>query len=289
MHPLVLTRDPTAVEMEVQSAYLGMFPTGDRLYVPRIFGWILECFTGNYEDYLPVDTRYHDLEHTLQGTLCMARLLRGRHAAGAQPQITQEAFHLGLAAILMHDTGYLKQRGDNQGTGAKYTVTHVDRSADFAASLLARKGFNEEQIRGVRNMIHCTGIDARLEAIPFQNDLEKLVGFALATADLLGQMAAEDYIEKLPTLYAEFAEAAEFTRDRSSFIASFDSAEDLIRKTPSFWRKVVRPKLENEFMGLYRYLALPYPAGPNYYFDRVEANIARLERSLASNDRPLSI
>ena len=179
MYPLVVTRDPTAVEMEVQSAYLEIFPNGDRLYVPRVFGWAMECFTGNYEDYLPVDTRYHDFEHTLQGTLCMARLLRGRHAAGAQPQLTQSAFHLGLAAILLHDTGYLKQRGDDQGTGAKYTVTHVDRSAEFAAVLLARKGYNSREVQAVKNMIHCTGINARLQAIPFQDELEQLVGFAL--------------------------------------------------------------------------------------------------------------
>ncbi len=282
MYPLVVTRDPTAVEMEVQSAYLEMFPKGDRLYVPRLFGWVLECFTGNYEDYLPVDTRYHDFEHTLQGTLCMARLLRGRYIAQARPEITHDCFHLGLAAILLHDTGYLKHRGDNQGTGAKYTVTHVDRSADFAARLLNRKGFNKRQIQAVRNMIHCTGINAKLDRIPFQNELEKVIGFALGTADLLGQMAAEDYVDKLPTLYSEFAEAAEFSGDRNQFIASFQNADDLLRKTPTFWRKLVLPKLENDFKGLYRYLAQPYPDGPNYYLEQVEANIARLDRMLAT-------
>jgi hypothetical protein len=281
MYPLVVTRDPTAVEMEVQSAYLEMFPKGDRLYVPRVFGWVLECFTGNYEDYLPVDTRYHDFEHTLQGTLCMARLLRGRHAAGAQPKLTPDTFHIGLAAILLHDTGYLKRRGDNFGTGAKYTVTHVDRSAEFAAALLSRKGFDQKQVQAARNMIHCTGINARLHAIPFQSKLERIVGFALGTSDLLGQMAAEDYVDKLPTLYSEFAEAADFSGDRDQFIASFKSAGDLISKTPGFWRKVVLPKLENDFLGLYRYLAVPYPDGPNSYFEQVEANIARLDRMLA--------
>jgi len=40
----------------------------------------------------------------------------------------------------------------------------------------------------------------------FRTELEKLVGFALATADLLGQMAAPDYVDKLPILYLEFAE-----------------------------------------------------------------------------------
>ena len=36
----------------------------------------------------------------------------------------------------------------------------------------------------------------------------RIVGFALGTADLLGQMAAPDYVDKLPVLYDEFVEAA---------------------------------------------------------------------------------
>src|ERR1700749_1978099 len=123
MYPPVVTKDPTAVEVEVQAAYLGMFPGGDPMFGPRVFGWAVECFTGNYADYQAVDARYHDFEHTLQGTLCMCRLLHRRQLAGAQPQLTQRMFQLGLLAILTHDTGYLKKRGDNEGTGAKYTVT----------------------------------------------------------------------------------------------------------------------------------------------------------------------
>jgi hypothetical protein len=51
-------------------------------------------------------------------------------------------------------------------------------------------------------------------------------------------------------------------------------------KTPKFWEGYVRPKLERDFGGLYRFLNDPYPSGPNYYLDRVEANIARLRREL---------
>src|SRR5664279_6170198 len=122
MYPSVATKDPTAVEAEVQAAYLAMFPKGDLLFVPRVFGWAIECFSGNYHDYQAVDTRYHDFEHTLQGTLCLARLLRGRQAAGAHPQFTPQMFQLALLAILLHDAGYLKKRSDKEGTGAKYTI-----------------------------------------------------------------------------------------------------------------------------------------------------------------------
>ena len=230
MYPPVATNDPTAVEVEVQSAYRAMFPSADPMFVPRVFGWVIECFTGSYRDYQAVDAQYHDFEHTLQGTLCMVRLLHGRQRAGAQPPLTRRMFQLGLPAILLHDTGYLKKQGDTEGTGAKYTVTHVARSAEFAAELLGEKGFSAADIKAVQNMIRCTGVDAHPNHIPFQSELEKIVGFALATADLLGQMAADDYAEKLPTLYAEFAEAASFTKDKDHFVSSFASAKDLMER-----------------------------------------------------------
>src|SRR5215203_3033328 len=132
MFPPVVTKDPTAVEVEVQAAFVNLFPTGDRLFVPQVFGWAIECFTGKYRDYQPIDAQYHDFEHTLQGTLCLARLLWGRHEAGVEPRVSQKQFELSILAILFHDTGYLKKRSDEQGTGAKYTYTHVGRSADFA-------------------------------------------------------------------------------------------------------------------------------------------------------------
>jgi hypothetical protein len=279
-HP-VQTKDPTAVEVEVQSAYLTMFPGGDPLYVPRVFGWVIECFTGNYGDYQAVDAHYHDFEHTLQGTLCMVRLLHGRHRAGAQPVLTCRVFELGVAAILLHDSGYLKRKGDNDGTGAKYTLTHVARSAEFAAELLAEKGFSHQDILAVQNMIRCTGVNANLAAIPFQSEIETIVGFSLATADLLGQMAADDYIEKLPTLYLEFAEATSYSQDYSSFVASFKSADDLITRTPAFWENFVLRKLDRNFGSLYRFLSDPYPSGPNYYVDRIQANMDKLRNVLA--------
>lgn len=285
MYPPVVTNDPTAVEVEVQAACRAMFPGADPLFVPRVFGWAIECFTGNYQDYQAVDTRYHDFEHTLQGTLCLARLLRGRYLARAEPQLTLQMFQLGLLAILLHDTGYLKKRQDTQGTGAKYTVTHVRRSADFAAELLQEKGFDANSIRAVQNMILCTGVNATLSVIPFQSESERVLGLALGTADLLGQMSAEDYVDKLPTLYAEFAEAADYSKDRTHFIAMFSSAEDLMQKTPTFWEKFVRLKLDRDFGGLHRFLNDPYPSGPNSYFERVEANIERLRRRMAPGGR----
>lgn len=278
MHATVVTKDPTAVAVEVQSAYLSVFPAGNPQFVAQVFTWATECFTGHFHDYQAVDAPYHDFEHTLQGTLCMARLLRGWHRAGAQPQLTQRMFELGLLAILLHDSGYLKKRGDTEGTGAKYTVTHVARSMEFAAELLGEKGFNTAEIQSVQRMIHCTGLDAALAVISFSSELERRVGYALGTADLLGQMAAGDYVEKLPVLFEEFAEAARHSKARTHLISLYSSAEDLMRKTPAFWENFVQLKLKRDLGGVYRYLNEPFPDGPNRYLECIESNMARLRQ-----------
>jgi len=277
----VATKEPTAVEMNVQAAYLAMFPDGDRLFVPRVFGLAIECFTGHYSDYQAVDARYHDLEHTLQGTLCMARLLYAWHSANGHSPLTERLFQLGIIGILLHDTGYLKKRDDIEGTGAKYTTTHVNRSAEFAGQLLSEQGFPAEDIAAVKSMIRCTGVNAVLSDIPFPGEQEKMVGYALATADLLGQMAADDYVDKLPILYSEFAEAAHHDGNGGGFVAGFKGADDLIRRTPVFWSDFVLPKLECDFRGLYRFLNDPYPEGPNEYVRRIEANMDRIRQQLA--------
>lgn len=275
----VTTNDPTVVERYVQAAYFDVFPLGDRLFVPRMFGLAIECFTGHYADYQAVDARYHDFEHTLQGTLCMARLLHGRHRANAQPPLTERLFQLGIIGILLHDTGYLKKRDDTEGTGAKYTATHVHRSAAFAARLLREKGFTQADILAVQSMILCTGVDAELGKIPFSSEQERIVGHALATADLLGQMAALDYVDKLPILYAEFAEAARHDGGHNAFLADFKGADDLVQRTPAFWREFVLPKLGQELSGLYRFLNDPYPDGPNEYLRRIEANMGHIQQT----------
>jgi hypothetical protein len=282
MFPWVLTKDVKAVELEVLSAYLEMFPKGDSGFVPVVFGWASDYFGGRYRDYQAVDASYHDEEHTMQGTLCMVRLLRGRHQAGVEPRLTEHMLQLGILAILLHDTGYLKKRDDTEGTGAKYTVTHVSRSADFSEELLGDKGFSSKDIRAVQNMILCTGISANLVAIPFQSELERVVGYSLGTGDLLGQMAAEDYVEKLPVLFEEFAEAARYTEDRKELIPTFNSTTDMLQQTPAFWEDFVKPKLEKDFKGVYQYLKQPYPSGTNDYVLHVEANIDRLRKGFVS-------
>jgi hypothetical protein len=286
MQAAIDTRRPGLVEAEIRAAYLAMFPDADPNFVRTIFQWAIACFEGRYQDYQPIDAHYHDLEHTLQGALCMSRLLWRRHDANAQPRLTRRFFELGMLAILMHDTGYLKKKWDTEGTGAKYTLTHVDRSIQFAGELMRGHDCPVADILAVQNMIRCTGVNVKLDTIQFQDELERLAGFALGTSDLLGQMAAADYVDKLPVLYSEFAEAARYNEGKMKAGGFFASADDLMQKTPLFWEKYVRQKISREFLGLFQFLSVPYPDGRNFYLERIDANIARLRRQLAAQNQP---
>ena len=95
-------------------------------------------------------------------------------------------------------------------------------------------------------------------------------------------MAADDYVEKLPVLYAEFAEAAAYDSSRNNTVAGFSSVEDLMQKTPSFWEKYVKPKLDNDFQGLHRFLDNTGEDGSNFYLHHIEANIEQLRKLLAA-------
>jgi hypothetical protein len=272
------TRDAKAVRNEVLSRYISVFPAARPELIEQAFGWVDQCFSGRYGDYGKIDVLYHDFEHTLQGTLCLVRLMHGYISGKAQPQLAQRMFELALLAILFHDTGYLKRSSDDGGTGAKYTLTHVSRSADFAGHFLADKGIAPAEIHSIQNMIRCTGVNADLNSIPFSNDLERNMGFALATADLLGQMAAGDYVDKLGILYLEFEESARFN-GKPGGAGTFNSPDDLRRKTPIFWTNYVVPKINRDFLGLHFFLNTP-PGPGHYYAERIEANIQRLEREL---------
>ena len=282
MFRLVDTRDPDAVQREVEAICSAMYPAGDHGFVARAFGWARDCFEGRHLGYLPIDARYHDLEHTMQGTIGLAQLLQGRQAAGAAPPVNAAEFQLGILAILFHDTGYLKRSDDTEGTGAKYTAIHVDRSAAFAEEFLGAKGFADADVFAIQNMIRCTGVQVDLPALRFRSETERTIGYALGTADLLGQMAADDYLEKLVVLYDEFAEAEKFPGAPLPASFMFESADALMRSTQGFWEHFVLPKINDDFRRLYVFLNDPYPDGPNSFVRRIENNLHRLQQQLAA-------
>lgn len=281
MFPPVITKDARAVAGFVREKFAVMYPGASLVLLDTIFRDVEQLFTGRHPEYAKIDLRYHDLEHTLQATVCMVLLLEGRLIAAVEPQFDARGFELALASVLLHDAGYLRLRSDTQGTGAKYTFCHVLRSCAFAASYLPTLGTNDYEVEGVLGAISCTGPTKDITRLRFRTPVERVTGCAVATADYLGQMAATDYPDELEILFEEFKESDDFIHlppERRAFA----SAEQLIQGTPRFWHKTVLPKLESDFQAVYRFLARPYPHGANPYLDAVERNIAEIERRLAA-------
>lgn len=284
MFPPVDTKDPVAVAKFVLERFTALYPGQPTRWLERLFRDVVAAFGGSHDDYQAIDLRYHDFEHTLQATVCMATLLSGARRTADGPALSVRQFELATAAVLLHDTGYLKLRSDISGTGAKYTYCHVLRSCAFAASYLPLLGTTELEITGVLGAINCTGPTKEIRALNFQSAVERFIGCALATADYLGQMAAPDYPDELEFLYNEFSESDDFLHVPAAQRA-FRSAESLITRTPAFWKNVVRPKLDEDFLSAYRFLAESSPQGANPYLVAVDSNIALIETRIAERDR----
>jgi hypothetical protein len=271
------TRDPMAVAEAVEKLHDEAFPSVGCAYVRPILRKIKDAFAGHWGDYQAMDTAYHDLEHTLQATLCCLRVVAGHCRARARPTLSPRDFRIGLHAMLLHDIGYLKKKGDDEGTGAKFTLIHEHRGCEMAQVFLAEEGWEKLEIDRVCSLILCTGPRSNLGGSKFGDPAHRFLGQAVCTADFLSQMSDPGYVQKLPDLFEEFAES-----DRANGIPQdkrqFKTVDELYRSTPAFWNNFVVPKLRGECEDVGRYLAAPYPGGPNPYLDQVAANIEAIQR-----------
>lgn len=264
------TKDPQAVFEHLRLTFVAACPGASLDFLDHLMRLVDEAFAGRYLDYAPNDLKYHDYEHTLQASACFADILAGRHAALPAERFSDRQSELGLAAILLHDTGYLRLRSDTEGTGAKYTYAHVLRSCSFAASLLPVVGVSGDELDIVLGAIRSTGPSSDIKKISFNNDSERLISCMVVTADYLAQMAAADYPGELDFLYREFEESDDFLHVPPEK-RMFKSAADLKRRTPGFWEHFVKPKLTGDYQSVYRFLE--QPDGSNPYLEAIDHNL----------------
>lgn len=275
-----LTTDTTRVAPvleAIRNQYSRLYPGASHDYLFDVFALAEGLFTGRSPDFQANDLKYHDFRHTLQVSCAFADVIEARQGAVDEVPVTARQFELGLSAALLHDSGYLKLRSDVQGTGAKYTYCHVLRSCAMAASLLPPLGLQLDELEIVVGSIRCTGPTVAGTRLKFNAKDDQILACAVATADFLGQMAAEDYPDELEYLYAEFKESDDFI-DLPNHQRVFKSVDELINGTPIFWEKVVKPKLDREFMSIYRHLTAADGSHP--YIDAIEYNLKVVARRM---------
>jgi hypothetical protein len=242
-------------------------------------------FHGQYADYLGCDTVYHDIQHTLDMTLAMARLLAGYEKSSAPAdRLGHERAVVGMISALFHDSGYIRRRSETALNGAEFTGFHVTRSAEFLRGYLPQIGL-ANQVPIAAQVVHFTGYEMSLDDIELDDPKDSLMGHLLGTADLMAQMADRCYLEKCrDRLYAEFVLAGVATRAVAAETKiQYESGIDLLRQTPGFFRQSVRDRLENKFNRGFRYTEAMC-GGRNPYFESMEQNLAHLDRLIEAED-----
>lgn len=251
-------------------------------FIDRVVDRVGDLFAGRYPGYQASDTAYHDFTHTCEATVAAVRILDGHLRSGTPPALSHRDFELMVVASLLHDSGFIKEDGDDEGTGAKYTVTHVQRSGQFTAKFLKEFDVTADEIRLVQLAIECTGVMVDVDSLPFKDGRERFMGSVVGSGDMLGQMAAPDYPEKLDGLYREFAEAAHYPGAQGSGINTYESAGDLMKRTRSFYEEHVRGMLDSQWGGVHQVLTHHFPEGQNEYFQSIDTNLERIDRMLQS-------
>ena len=145
------TKDPEKTNKEVRLIYENLFSSTLFDRVEYALETVVSLFDGKYPGYQKCDTAFHDLEHTMQAYLAIARIFDGSIRANPV-SATEEFVALGFISALGHDTGFVKETWDTEGSGAKYTLVHVDRSKEFMGKYLLKLGFNPTQIQYVKNI-----------------------------------------------------------------------------------------------------------------------------------------
>ena len=284
----VQVSNPAAVRNAVQEIYAETFPgmSFDKLWLA--FYDFERLFTGRYPGYKGCDTTYHDMQHTLDMTLALARLVAGYERSVEPPdRLGAARAQMALITSLFHDSGYIRHesRDSDFSNGAEFTLYHVSRSADFLRRYLPDLGLAKDV--GVSSMIvHFTGYELDLDKIELDDPRDIICGHLIGTADLIAQMADRCYLEKCrDRLYNEFVVGGVAVENAKpgEYMVRYKSGEDLLRKTPTFYQQVMRDRLNSKFNRCYRYIEVLYD-GQNPYIDAIRNNITHLVRILESGD-----
>ncbi|MBX9630433.1 MAG: hypothetical protein K2X67_07900 [Burkholderiales bacterium] len=285
----VRTTDPQAVQGEVSRIYAELYAPASDLELLRPFADASRLYHGDFPGHRACDTAYHNLQHVLDVTLAMARLMDGStRAAHGAVAFDERLFRFGIVLALFHDAGYIRSRHDTRAdNGAAYTRTHVSRGGRFLERYLGELGL-ADLIPVAGPLVHFTGYERPVGTIDIADPTLRRLGLLLGSADIVAQMSDRCYLEKCrDRLYPEFVIggiAAGRDADGKPNVL-FASAEDLVVKTPGFYRVASR-RLEHDLEGVYR-LAEPHFRGQNLYLEELEKNIRHAETVAEQHDLSL--
>jgi len=240
-----------AVRTYIDALCKVVWPNFDHSLLAAGFTQFERYVSGLEPRYRPLDTPYHDLQHSLDVCLCMTRLLAGhdRHATASE-RFGPNGALFGILCALFHDSGYLRRIDEyHLSHGAELTKIHVSRSVYVLRSALQEIGLATSNPAAVE-LVHYTGDERAIHEIDATGN-ERTLGYLLGTADLLAQMADRCYLEKIrDRLYPELVIANPAWMDKSAC----RSPEDLLKATPAFVDTAFRTRLDGAFGRSYRWI-----------------------------------
>ncbi len=230
---LVFIEDPNQARAEILTLWEDRIGPEYRRLVDEAIADVEALFAGQVSGYKASNTPYHTLSHTVMVFVAMGRILDGAARDGVV--LSPHDVGAGLLAAIYHDTGYIQDADDEEGTGAKHTVGHEQRSVRQLERFLGNRSVRSSILQPARAAIAHTDMHGGTEGRDSTADvrpppIEQRLGIYLMYADLFGQMADRAYLEKLLLLYREFREAG-FTQYKSEW--------DVLEGTSGFFNQVI--------------------------------------------------
>ncbi|MEE8057273.1 MAG: hypothetical protein V3T17_05490 [Pseudomonadales bacterium] len=182
--------DPQSVCAAVLAIFKRRYPGQDFRIIQHVYEDFAALYRGELTGFLACDTSYHNIQHVLDVSLAMARLLDGYDASHQGDDVLgAELAIIGMIVALFHDSGYIRRANEtNIKHGAEYTKIHVSRSARFMAEYLPLIG-REDIIGLTAKLVHFTGYEFTPDQIDLDDPKLRTVGCLVGTADVIAQMA----------------------------------------------------------------------------------------------------
>ena len=262
-----------SINKEVKNIFTIYYSETAYNLIENILFKIEKLFNGEFPGYNACNTDYHNFEHTLEVFLATARLIDGYNISNQV--ISQLTVSNMLIGALFHDVGFIQMSWDKEGTGAKYTTTHEERSIEFLEQHHSQFEVDVNDLESINRIISCTKLNLDINSLRFESAEERIGASIVATADLLGQMANRAYLEKLLFLYYEFKEGN---------IMGFETEFDILKKTSEFY-KITLKRMTTLLLGVYKYAIHHFhkrhDVNRNLYMDSIERQLEYLDKIIA--------
>ncbi len=281
LYDLVDLTNPQSVLDEIRYIVALMVNDFDHALFEQICADIKMLFEGDFPGYRASNTKYHDLEHTSSVVLATGRLIHGAFMEGHS--FSAKTILLGLIGAIFHDIGFIQTDSDVNGSGAKYTIGHEERSIIFMKQYLSQKSFSKQDLEDITHIIKCTILSLEIKNIPFRSNDIVMLGKIVGSADLLAQMADREYLEKLFMLFKEFEEAG---------MPGYGSELELLQKTQNFYKYVALQRLSQGFDNVSAFMRPHFKnrwdLNRDLYQESIIANIDYLKTIVDSCDESYS-